>query len=73
VCETQVANNLSRFEAAARIVEEKDIDNDFPDELVMVISTPSILWYDDFANFIVCGLLPDDLSSHQKRKFFGCE
>jgi len=35
----------------------------------MVISTPYVPWYADFANFIVCGMLPDDLSSHQKRKF----
>ncbi|WMV41473.1 hypothetical protein MTR67_034858 [Solanum verrucosum] len=47
----------------------RNIDDAFPDESVMLISQTSVPWYADYANFIVCGLLPEDLSSHQKRKF----
>jgi len=55
------------------VIEEININDAFLYEPMMVIFIPSTPWYVDFANFIVCGLLPDDLSSHQKRKFFGCE
>ncbi|WMV18721.1 hypothetical protein MTR67_012106, partial [Solanum verrucosum] len=69
VTQNQVADHFSRFEVYARLPEENNIDDAFQDELVMVISTPFVPWYADFAKFIICGLLPDYLSSHRGRKF----
>jgi len=68
-CENQVADHLSRLEAGAIAAEGRDIDDCFPDELVVMISQTSIPWYANYANFIPCGLLHEGLSSHIKRKF----
>lgn len=63
-----MADHLLGFEADARMVEEKHIDDAFQYESVMVISKLSVLRYADFSNFNVFGQLPNDLNSHLIRK-----
>ena len=65
--ENVVADHLSRL-----LVESQDapINDAFPDERLMGISTGQAPWFADFANYLAAGLLPQGLSSHQKKKFF---
>ncbi|XP_073017812.1 uncharacterized protein [Primulina eburnea] len=67
-CENQVADHLSRLELEDKI-DEGIIKEAFPNEKLFELN--SILpWFSDLANFLSCGTLPQDLSYHQKKKFF---
>ncbi|WMV50054.1 hypothetical protein MTR67_043439 [Solanum verrucosum] len=68
--ENQVANHLSRIEADTKVAEGCYIDDAFPDESIIIIFETFVLRYDDYANFIVCGLLPDYLISLQRGTFY---
>jgi len=68
-CENQVADHLSRFEGREDAENEVDIDDSFPDEQVFAISLKHTPWYADFANYIVCGLMPDELTFYQQKIF----
>ncbi|WMV50189.1 hypothetical protein MTR67_043574 [Solanum verrucosum] len=46
---------------------EKDIGEAFPDELVMIVTHCNPPWYADFANYVVCGILPDGLNFYQRK------
>jgi len=61
-----IADHLFRL-----IVESHDalIDDAFPDEHLMAISTGQAPWLTNFANFLASRILPHDLSSHQRKKF----
>ncbi|XP_049371127.1 uncharacterized protein LOC125836084 [Solanum verrucosum] len=48
---------------------EVNIDDSFPDEQVFAISLKPTPWYADFANFIVSGLMPDELTFYQQKRF----
>ncbi|KAL5563687.1 hypothetical protein UlMin_033434 [Ulmus minor] len=65
--ENQVADHLSRLEKNAKSSEV--INEKFPDERLFSISQTQGPWYADFANFLVSGLLPPDLTSQRKKKF----
>ena len=41
----------------------------FLDESILLISKASVPWYVYYANFIICGLLLEDLSCRHTRKF----
>ncbi|KAL5558579.1 hypothetical protein UlMin_034790 [Ulmus minor] len=45
------------------------INETFPDEQLFVLTQTKEPWYADFANFLVSGLLPPDLTSQQKKRF----
>ena len=54
------------------------IDDTFPDEHVLAASQDLIPWFADFANYQASGIVPSDLSFHQRKnlmydvkKFFG--
>jgi len=64
-CENQVADHLSRLESKAGTEQEKEINDSFPDEQIFTLSLTHVPWYADFANYIVCGLIPDELNSYQ--------
>ena len=66
--ENVVADHLSRLELPHR-EHELPIDDYFKGEHLLQIksSTP---WYADFVNYLVCGVLPPNLSYQQKKKFF---
>jgi len=61
-----VADHLSRL-----TIESHDtpIDDAFPDEHLLAISSRQAPWFADIANYLASGVMPYDLSSHQKKKF----
>ncbi|KAL5554123.1 hypothetical protein UlMin_041524 [Ulmus minor] len=65
--ENQVADHLSRLEQNQENTEV--INETFPDEQLFVLTQTKEPWYADFANFLVSGLLPLDLTSQQKKRF----
>ncbi|GAU43651.1 hypothetical protein TSUD_24200 [Trifolium subterraneum] len=65
--ENVVADHLSRLENPLVTTKEKVIGEAFPDEHLLAISTRP--WFADLANYKVSGELPEDLTSHQRKKF----
>jgi len=47
---------------------EVDIKDVFPDEQVFAVTLAQSPWYADFANYLVCGLMPDELNFYQQKK-----
>jgi len=62
-----MANRLSRL-----IIESRDIpiDDAFPDKYLLAISSRQAPRFVDIANYLASEVMPYDLSSHQKNKFF---
>lgn len=68
-CENVVADHLSRI-----VVEEKGaavlpLNETFPDEQLYAAQVKEP-WYADFVNYLACGVLRNDLTSQDKKKFF---
>ncbi|XP_070004125.1 uncharacterized protein [Nicotiana sylvestris] len=68
--ENQVADHLSRLEGAEKKVEVEDITVTFPDEQLLAMTMEEAPWYTDIANYLASGIVPYELSSIQKKKFF---
>ncbi|XP_015165382.1 uncharacterized protein [Solanum tuberosum] len=68
-CKNQVVDHLSRLEGREDVDREVDIDDSFPDEQVFAISLKPTPWYADFANYIVSGLMPDELTFYKQKRF----
>ncbi|XP_039134170.1 uncharacterized protein LOC120271548 [Dioscorea cayenensis subsp. rotundata] len=70
--ENVVADHLSRLHQVVDKNRENElaINDAFPDEQLLRISTIEAPWYADFVNYLVCGILPPDLKFQQKKKFF---
>ena len=64
--ENVVADHLYRLEGQS-IKEEVPINEHFPDEQLLVIST--LPWYADLVNYLVSNLIFPYLNYHQKKKF----
>jgi len=62
-----VVDHLSKL-----TIESHDtpIDDVFPDEHLLAISSRQAPWFAGIANYLAPGVMPYDLSSHQKKKFF---
>ncbi|XP_075083515.1 uncharacterized protein LOC142167253 [Nicotiana tabacum] len=67
--ENQVADHLSRLKEAGRSKEDLEINDAFPYEHLLAISSTSTPWYDDIAKFLVSDLIPDGLEAYQKKRF----
>ncbi|XP_073016954.1 uncharacterized protein [Primulina eburnea] len=66
--ENVVADHLSRLEDIRINGVHTDIDDWFPDEQLFEVN--ACPWYANFANFLVTGTPPPNLSFHQRKKFF---
>jgi len=64
-----VADHLLHIEQEEEDSNEIPIDDAFPDEYLLSITANSPPWYVPFANFLVCGVFPPDLSFQVKKKF----
>ncbi|XP_050220277.1 uncharacterized protein LOC126670562 [Mercurialis annua] len=67
--ENVVADHLSRLENPEAIPIGVEINEKFPDEMLMVISEVETPWYSDIANYLSSNIMPPDLSHHQMKKF----
>ncbi|XP_015163303.1 uncharacterized protein [Solanum tuberosum] len=67
--ENEVADHLSRLETNLVDCNERDIMEEFPDEIVMRVTTGYSPWYADFANYVVCGIIPEGLNFYQQKRF----
>ena len=64
-----VADHLSRLEKEEDLSNQALIDDSFPDEFVLVLQQIFSPWYADFANYLAGGVLPEDLSYQEKKRF----
>ena len=62
-----IADHLSRLEKTTKEEKGSEIEENFPDEQLFLLSiqTP---WYDDIVNYLACGIMPYEFSNRQKRK-----
>ncbi|XP_061349708.1 uncharacterized protein LOC133294952 [Gastrolobium bilobum] len=67
--ENQVADHLSRLNDGKADKLEEQIKDAFPDEQLFVITIAIAPWYADIANYIVSGILPNNMSSQQRNRF----
>ncbi|XP_070035967.1 uncharacterized protein [Nicotiana tomentosiformis] len=68
--ENQVAGHLSRLEEEGRPHDGLEINDSFPGEQLLAISMKEVPWFEDLANFLVCGIILDDFSSNKKLKWY---
>ena len=67
--ENVVANHLSRLEKEDDLSNQPQIDDRFPDEYLLTLEKIFPPWYADFANYLAGGVLPEDLSYQEKKRF----
>nr|GEZ18008.1 hypothetical protein [Tanacetum cinerariifolium] len=69
--ENLAADHLSRLENPHKdVLENKDINENFPLETLGILSCNSTPWFTDIANFYVGNFIKKGLTSQQKKKFF---
>lgn len=59
-CQNQVVDHLFRLETNMVEFEETEIEKSFSDESFWAISNSVASWYTDYANYLVCGIVPED-------------
>ncbi|GJW97649.1 reverse transcriptase domain-containing protein [Tanacetum coccineum] len=69
--ENLAADHLSRLENPHKdVLENKDINENFPLETLGVISSGSAPWFADYANFHAGNFIIKGMTTQQKKKFF---
>nr|GFA86907.1 reverse transcriptase domain-containing protein [Tanacetum cinerariifolium]GFA87597.1 reverse transcriptase domain-containing protein [Tanacetum cinerariifolium] len=69
--ENLAADHLSRLKNPHKdVLENKDINENFPLETLGSLSSGSTPWFADIANFHARNFIKKGLTSHQKKKFF---
>nr|GEV34321.1 hypothetical protein [Tanacetum cinerariifolium] len=69
--ENLAANHLSRLENPHKdVLQNKDINKNFPLETLRSLSCDSTPWFADIANFYAGNFIKKGLTSQQKKKFF---
>ncbi|GKD74400.1 reverse transcriptase domain-containing protein [Tanacetum coccineum] len=69
--ENLAADHLSRLENPHKdVLENKDINENFPLETLGKISSESTPWFADYANFYAGNFIIKRMTTQQKRKFF---
>ncbi|KAJ9544205.1 hypothetical protein OSB04_023912 [Centaurea solstitialis] len=66
--ENSVADHLSRLELGSS-PSNPPIDDSLPGDQLLSVSSSVTPWYADFVNYLVCGIVPYDFNSHQRKKF----
>ena len=67
--ENVVADHLSRLEGYKKVRHEEDINDEFSDALLLAVQHFSAPWFADIANYLACGILPQELSYQQRKRF----
>ncbi|GJQ99385.1 reverse transcriptase domain-containing protein [Tanacetum coccineum] len=67
--ENVVADHLSRIDND-ETSNDSDVDDNFPRETFMEITTNDIPWFVDFVNYLVGDVIPKGMTYQQKNKFF---
>ncbi|GJW48592.1 reverse transcriptase domain-containing protein [Tanacetum coccineum] len=67
--ENVAADYLSRIDND-ETSDESDVDDNFPRETLMEITTIDTPWFADFANYLVGDVIPHGMTYQQKNKFF---
>ncbi|GKD78088.1 reverse transcriptase domain-containing protein [Tanacetum coccineum] len=67
--ENVAADHLSRIEND-ETSDDNEVDDNFPGETLMEITTRDIPWFADFANYLVGDIIPKGMTYQQKNKFF---
>ncbi|GJX22543.1 reverse transcriptase domain-containing protein [Tanacetum coccineum] len=67
--ENVAIDNLSRIDND-ETSDDNDVDNNFPGETRMEITTNDTPWFADFANYLVGDVIPKGMRYQQKNKFF---
>ncbi|GKA06903.1 reverse transcriptase domain-containing protein [Tanacetum coccineum] len=67
--ENVAADHLSPIEND-ETSEDSEVDDNFPSETLMEISTRDIPWFANFANYLVGDIMPKGMMYQQKNKFF---
>ncbi|GJZ33622.1 reverse transcriptase domain-containing protein [Tanacetum coccineum] len=57
-------------ELMAVMSDDSDVDDNFPGETLMEITTNDTPWFADFANYLVGDVIPKGMTYQQKKKFF---
>ncbi|GJX52200.1 hypothetical protein Tco_0280569 [Tanacetum coccineum] len=70
VLENVVADHLSQIKNDETSDDDDEIDDNFPSETLMEISTKDIPWFTDFANYLVGDIILKGMTYQQKNKFF---
>ncbi|GJU81921.1 DNA-directed DNA polymerase [Tanacetum coccineum] len=67
--EDVAANHLSRIDND-ETSDDSVVDDNFPGETLMEITTNETPWFADFANYLVGNVIPKGMTYQQKNKFF---
>ncbi|GKD63400.1 reverse transcriptase domain-containing protein [Tanacetum coccineum] len=67
--ENVAADHLSQIDND-ETSDDSEVDDSFPGEIVMEITTRDIPWFVDFANYLVGDIIPKGMTYQQKNKFF---
>ena len=69
--ENVAADHLSRLEnPRLEELQEHEINDYFPDEDLMQVQGEEEPWFADIANYLCANVLPEEMTSQQKKKFF---
>ena len=62
-----IADHLSRLEKISEEEKEIEIEENFPDEQLFLLSA-QVPWYVDIVNYLAYGIIPPEFNHQQKRK-----
>ncbi|GJS57031.1 reverse transcriptase domain-containing protein [Tanacetum coccineum] len=62
------ADHLSRIEKE-ETSDDSEVNDNFPRETLMEINTKDDPWFADFANYLLCDIIPKGMTYQQKNKF----
>ncbi|XP_070054220.1 uncharacterized protein [Nicotiana tomentosiformis] len=66
--ENQVVDHFSCLEEEGRPHDGLEINNSFPNEQLLSISMIGMPWFANLANYLVSGIIPNEVSSNQRKK-----